>query len=359
VSAQHEITDGADSHGVPTGEPKVVGQPPSLLHRVRNRMFSSTSPVWIFLVLMAMVAVFGALRPTEFLSTFDIQSIFTNAAVAMMLAVGMTYVIITAGIDLSVGSVLVLAGVVAAKTMTAIGGTNPDAIGWWPILAGLAVGVLAGIAAGVVNGTLIAWLKIPPLIVTLGMFGIALGLADVLTSGVDLAGVPTKLGATIGNGQLGPVPWLVIIAVVVTIIGGLVLSQTRFGRHTYAIGSNDEAARRAGINVPWHLVKIYAIAGALSGLGGDLSLAHFTTTTISGHLEDNLTAISAVVIGGTSLFGGVGTMIGSVVGVFIPVVLASGLVIMNVQSFWQQVVTGVILIVAVYFDQVRRRSRNR
>jgi ribose transport system permease protein len=331
----------------------------TVLTRLRERLFSSTSPIWIFLVLMAMVAVFGVLRPSEFLGSFDIQSIFTNAAVAMTLAVGMTFVIITAGIDLSVGSVLVLGGVLAVKTMTALGGSNPDTIGWIPIVAGLGVGVLAGMACGIVNGALIAWLKIPPLIVTLGMFGIALGVADVLTSGVDLANVPTSLGSTIGNGELGPVPWLVVIAGVVTVIGGLVLSLTRFGRHTYAIGSNDEAARRAGINVGWHLLKVYAIAGALSGLGGDLSLAHFTTTTISGHLEDNLTAISAVVIGGTSLFGGVGTMIGTVVGTFIPVVLAAGLVIMNVQSFWQQVVTGAILIVAVYFDQVRRRSRNR
>jgi ribose transport system permease protein len=331
----------------------------SALERLRERLFSSTSPIWIFFVLVAMVAAFGALRPSEFLGSFDIQSIFTNAAVALTLAVGMTYVIITAGIDLSVGSVLVLGGVLAVKTMSAVGGSNPDTIGWGPILVGLAVGILAGLACGIVNGTLIAWLKIPPLIVTLGMFGIALGLADVLTSGVDLADVPSKLGSTIGNGKLGPVPWLVVIAVIVTLFGGLVLSLTRFGQHTYAIGSNDEAARRAGINVRWHLVKIYAIAGALAGLGGDLSLAHFTTTTISGHLEDNLVAISAVVIGGTSLFGGVGTMIGTVVGVFIPVVLAAGLVIMSVQSFWQQVVTGVILIVAVYFDQVRRRARNR
>ncbi len=347
-----------DDRPYDAGEPRRHA-PASLLGRVRERLFSSTSPIWIFLVLVAMVAVFGVLRPTEFLGSFNIQSIFTNAAVAMTLAVGMTYVIITAGIDLSVGSVLVLGGVLAAKTMAAMGGANPYATGWGPIAVGLAVGILGGLACGIVNGTLIAWLRIPPLIVTLGMFGIALGVADVLTSGVDLAGVPNRLGNTIGNGQLGPIPWLVVIAAVVTVIGGLVLSLTRFGRHTYAIGSNEEAARRAGINVRWHLVKVYALAGALAGLGGDLSLAHFTTTTISGHLEDNLTAISAVVIGGTSLFGGVGTMIGTVVGVFIPVVLASGLVIMSVQSFWQQVVTGVILIIAVYFDQVRRRSRNR
>lgn len=326
---------------------------------VRERLFGPTSPVWIFLVLVAMVAVFGVLRPNEFLGTFNVKSIFTNASVVMCLAVGMTFVIVTAGIDLSVGSVLVLSGVLAAKAMTAIGGSDPDTFGTLTIAAGLMVGVLAGVACGVVNGTLIAWLKIPPLIVTLGMFGIALGLADVLTSGVDLSTVPTSLGDGLGNGQLGPVPWLVVVAAVVTVVGGLVLSQTRFGRHTYAIGSNEEAALRAGIDVRWHLVKVYAIAGGLAGIGGDLSLAHFTTTTISGHLEDNLIAISAVVIGGTSLFGGSGTMIGTVVGVFIPVVLASGLVIMNVQSFWQQVVTGVILIVAVYFDQLRRRARNR
>ena len=359
MSTPEEIVPLASDSEHSTGPSEPGGRTGAVLTGMRERLFSSTSPIWIFLVLVAMVAIFGVLRPSELLSSFDIKSIFTNAAVAMMLAVGMTYVIITAGIDLSVGSVLVLAGVLAAKAMTALGGTNPDTIGWLPILLGLGVGVVGGLACGVLNGALIAWLRIPPLIVTLGMFGIALGLADVLTSGVDLAEEPTKLGSTIGNGQLGPVPWLVVIAAVVTVIGGLVLSLTRFGRHTYAIGSNDEAARRAGINVRWHLVKVYAIAGALSGLGGDLSLAHFTTTTISGHLEDNLTAISAVVIGGTSLFGGAGTMIGTVVGVFIPVVLAAGLVIMGVQSFWQQVVTGVILIVAVYFDQVRRRARNR
>jgi ribose transport system permease protein len=343
VSSHPERSAPLVPSGDQPGEDRVEQRPPpTVFTQVRERLFSSTSPIWIFLVLVAMVVVFGALRPSEFLGSFDIQSIFTNAAVAMTLAVGMTFVIITAGIDLSVGSVLVLGGVLAAKTMAAFGGSNPYGTGWGPIALGLAVGILGGIACGIVNGTLIAWLRIPALIVTLGMFGIALGVADVLTSG-----------------NLGFVPWLVVIAAVVTVIGGLVLSLTRFGRHTYAIGSNEEAARRAGINVRWHLVKVYAIAGGLAGIGGDLSLAHFTTTTISGHLEDNLTAISAVVIGGTSLFGGTGTMIGTVVGVFIPVVLAAGLVIMSVQSFWQQVVTGVILIVAVYFDQVRRRARNR
>jgi ribose transport system permease protein len=174
-----------------------------------------------------------------------------------------------------------------------------------------------------------------------------------------VSGIPSQFGTALGSGSIGPFPTLVVIAAVVTIVAGLGLHFTRFGRYTYAIGSNPEAARRAGIRVSAHLIKVYALAGLLSGLGGVLSLAYFTTTTISGHVTDNLTAISAVVIGGTSLFGGRGTMFGTVVGVFIPVVLASGLVIVGVQSFWQQVVIGAILIIAVYFDQLRRRARAR
>jgi ribose transport system permease protein len=227
------------------------------------------------------------------------------------------------------------------------------------ILAGCAAGILAGLAWGLFNGLLIALMRIPPLIVTLGSFGMALGLADVITGGIDIGGVPTQFESTVGNGQLGPIPWLVLISVVCTIVLGLVLHLTRFGRYTYAIGSNEEAARRAGIAVNRHLIKVYVLAGALAGLGGVVSLAYFNETTIGGHATDNLVAIAAVVIGGTSLFGGSGTMFGTVVGVFIPVVLAQGLIIVNVQTFWQGVVEGAILIIAVYFDQLRRRTRSR
>ncbi|HEY5428388.1 MAG TPA: ABC transporter permease, partial [Solirubrobacteraceae bacterium] len=326
-----------------------------------GRVFTSTSPVWIFLALVVIVAVFSVMKPHQFLSSFDIKTIFIDAAVALMLSVGMTFVIITAGIDLSVGSVLVFSGVLAAKAMIAAGGgaASASTAGWGAIALGLLVGLAAGLGWGAINGGLIAFLGIPPLIVTLGTFGMALGLADVITGGVDVSGIPAHLGSTIGSGSLGPIPWLVVIAAMVTIACGLVLHLTRFGRYTYAIGSNAEAARRAGVNVRWHLIKVYSLAGLLSGLGGILSLAYFTTTTISGHTTDNLTAISAVVIGGTSLFGGSGTMFGTVVGVFIPVVLASGLVIVGVQSFWQQVVIGAILVIAVYFDQLRRQSRSR
>jgi ribose transport system permease protein len=350
---------------VEAGAPGAAGPPEAervtTLARARAQLLSATSPLWIFLALLVIVGVFSIMRPSSFLSSFDIKTIFINAAVALTLSVGMTYVIITAGIDLSVGSVLVMSGVLAAKTMIAVGGGATAAVnaGWGAILVGVAVGLLVGLGWGVINGALVALLDIPPLIVTLGSFGMALGLADVITGGTDIAGIPTRFNSTIGAGDLGPIPWLVVIAGAVTIVFGLVLHYTRFGRYTYAIGSNSEAARRSGVNVKRHLIKVYAIAGSLSGLGGVLSLAYFDTTTISGHTTDNLTAISAVVIGGTSLFGGSGTMFGTVVGVFIPVVLAAGLVIVGVQSFWQQVMIGAILIVAVYFDQLRRRTRSK
>jgi ribose transport system permease protein len=151
----------------------------------------------------------------------------------------------------------------------------------------------------------------------------------------------------------------VAIAGAVAIVFGIWLALTRFGRHTYAIGSNDEAARRAGINVDRHLIMVYGLSGTLAGLAGFMSLARFATTTIGGHSTDNLQAIAAVVLGGTSLFGGIGTVLGTVVGVFIPAVLENGFVITGVDPFWRDVAVGAVLIGAVYLDQLRRRTQYR
>jgi ribose transport system permease protein len=275
--------------------------------------------------------------------------------VLLVLAVGMTYVIITAGIDLSVGAVLVFSGVVSAKFMSAVGGDN-----WGTILAGLAAALGSGLAWGVLNGFLVAKAKIPALIVTLGTLGMALGAALLITGGVDQRDVPFKLVETVGSGRLfGELPYLVLIAFAVAVVFGVLLAATRFGRYTYAIGSNAEAARRAGINVDRHLIKVYGLSGFLAGMAGMVSLARFATTTIGGHSTDNLAAIAAVVLGGTSLFGGIGTVLGTLVGVFIPAVLQNGFVILGVQPFWQQVAVGAILIVAVYIDQLKRRAQER
>jgi ribose transport system permease protein len=313
---------------------------------------SSTS---IALILVGLIVVFSLLRPEEFFDVNNARNIATDAAVLLVIAVGMTFVIITAGIDLSVGAVLVFAGVVAAKAMSEVGGDN-----WGVIFVGLGAALGSGLGWGLLNGFLVAKAKIPAFIVTLGTLGMALGSALLITGGVDQRDVPFKLVDTIGSGRaFGEVPYLVLIAAVVALVFGVILAATRFGRYTYAIGSNEEASRRAGINVDAHLIKVYAIAGTLAGLAGFMSLARFATTTIGGHSTDNLDSIAAVVIGGTSLFGGIGTMVGTLVGVFIPAVLRNGFVIVGVQTFWQQVAVGAVLILAVYLDQLRRARYRR
>jgi ribose transport system permease protein len=343
----------SDVTTVPADEPEVEAEETERETPFWQRLVSGSS-TWIGLILVGLILVFSVLDYTSFVSTANARNIATDAAVLLVLATGMTYVIITAGIDLSVGGVLVFSGVVAAKAMNAAGGNN-----WGVIVLGLVVALAAGFAWGALNGFLVAKGRIPALIVTLGTLGMSLGAALVITGGVDEREVPFKLVTTIGTGRaFNQIPWLVIIAFAVALVFGVILAGTRFGRYTYAVGSNEEAARRAGIPVDFHLIKVYALVGTLAGLAGFLSLARFSTTTIGGHDTDNLQAIAAVVIGGTSLFGGIGTMLGTVFGVFIPAVLNNGFVIVGVQAFWQQIAVGAVLIGAVYLDQLRRRSQD-
>jgi ribose transport system permease protein len=323
---------------------------PTLFERI-----AANGALRTLLLLVGIVAIFSLLQFNEFATVSNLRNVATDVSVLLVLAVGMTFVIITAGIDLSVGSVLVFSGVIAGKLMQEVGGNN-----WGVILVGLAGALVAGTGWGVLNGVLITKARVPPLIVTLGTLGMALGISQVITDGVDLREIPFKLVDTIGTGKLfNQVPWLVVIAAVVTVVFGVILAATRFGRYTYAIGSNVEAARRAGVNVDRHLIKVYALAGFLAGLAGFMNLARFSTTTIGGHSTDNLSAIAGTVLGGTSLFGGIGTIAGTVIGMFIPAVLNNGFIIVGVKPFWQQVAVGAVLILAVYLDQLRRRTQYR
>jgi ribose transport system permease protein len=339
---------------LPADEPELEAEETQRETPFWQRLVSGSS-TWIGLILVALIVVFSVLEPASFVDSANARNVATDAAVLLVLATGMTYVIVTSGIDLSVGGVLVFSGVVSAKAMNATGADD-----WGVIFLGLAVALVTGLAWGLINGFLVAKGRIPALIVTLGTLGMSLGAAYVITGGVDEREVPFKLITTIGIGRaFNEIPWLVIIAFAVALVFGIVLAATRFGRYTYAVGSNEEAARRAGIAVDRHLMKVYGLAGTLAGLAGFLSLARFSTTTIGGHDTDNLQAIAAVVIGGTSLFGGIGTMLGTVFGVFIPAVLQNGFVIVGVQAFWQQIAVGAVLIGAVYLDQLRRRSQDR
>jgi ribose transport system permease protein len=334
----------------PSSDSPIVGNTTG--RRVRS-IFGSQS-VALFLVLVALAIFFSSLRPDAFPRIGNVINMATNASVLLVLAVGSTFVILTGGIDLSINGVLVFSGVISAMAMVALGGHSPSTL-----LAGLVCGVLAGGLWGALNGFLVARVRIPALIVTLGTMGMSLGLALLLTRGVDISDVPESLVLTVGSGRLGGIPILVMITAVVVAVGALVLTFTRFGRHTYAVGSSPEACRRASIDVTAHLIKVYMVAGMLSGLAGYLSLARFATTTLSGHSTDNLQVIAGVVIGGTSLFGGSGGMIGTVIGIIIPVILLNGFVVLGLPPFWQQVAVGAVLIGAVYFDQLRRKLRNR
>lgn len=342
-----------DIEDIEADEPQPEALPPA---RRRLLTLLTESTAFILLALIAMVVAFSVLNPQSFATVNNLRNIAIAASILLVLSIGQTFVITTAGIDISVGSMLVFSGVVASLAMAEVGGGT----GWASVAAGVAVALLAGLGWGIVNGLLIAKAKLPPLIVTLGTFGAILGLAKVITGGINLRTVPPELVRTVGIGRLfGIVPWLVIIALIVTAIAGVSLRYTRFGRYTVAIGSSEEAARRAGINVDRHLLKVYALSGMLSGLAGIMALARFTNTSIQGHDTDNLQSIAAVVIGGTSLFGGIGTIFGTLVGVFIPTVLQNGFVIMRIQPFWQEFAVGAVLIAAVYVDQLKRRTRSR
>jgi ribose transport system permease protein len=324
--------------------------------------------LYILLVLVALVAFFSIISPNHaFFDRSNFINIAWDTAETLLLAIGETFVIITAGIDLSVGTVLMLSGVAASWVIAQLGG--PPALvasGQFPnastsiplgILAGLAVGTLAG----VVNGTLVTRLRMPAFIVTLGVFSIANGLGDLLSSS-GAAGqsaippIPDSFANTLGNGNLFlGLPTLVVVASVVALVTHVVLTRTLFGRRTFAVGSNLEGSRLAGVPVNSHIVWVYTFAGFMAGLAGVLDLARFHSTDIQGHSLDNLDAIAAVVIGGTSLFGGTGSIAGTVIGAFIPTVLRYGFTIQGISSFWQDVVVGAIIIVAVLFDQIRRR----
>ncbi len=312
--------------------------------------FVRTPSLWTFVVLIFLVIVFSVLSGGTFGSLFNLRNIVLNASLLMVVSVGMTLVIISGGIDLSIGAVTIFGGVIAGLTMQVIGGS-----GVLTILAGLVVAIIVGIAWGAINGALVAYARVAPLIATLGTLGMATGLALVLTGGNDINSIPQTLADGIGNGDFLGIPYLVIIAAVVTVLGMLYLNGTKRGLYLFAIGSNRDATIRSGVRVRANTVSVYVIVGSLAGLAGFLSLARFQTTSLAGHTTDNLSAIAAVVLGGTSLFGGRGGIAGTIAGVLIPVVLSNGFVILGVQPYWQQFAIGLVLVIAVYTDSLRRR----
>jgi ribose transport system permease protein len=323
--------------------------------RLAKAMLARPS-IGMLVILLLLIALFSALKPDAFLGTYNFRSIALSAAVIGVAAVGQTYVLATGGIDLSVGSVLVFGTVVSAKTMGAMGGIPA---GWGAVVVGVLVCVVASAVWGLVNGLIVTYLRVPALIATLGTLGMSLGAAQIVSRGLDIRTVPSVMTNQIGYQNFAGIPLLVLIALAVALIGGFVLWQTRYGVHTKAIGSNPDGALRSGIPVRRHLISVYVLSGALAGVAGAMSLAQFSTTTIGGHTGDNLTTIAGAVLGGTSLFGGVATVFGTIVGILVPVTLQSGFVIVGVEPFWQTFAVGAVLVTAVFIDQIRRGTQNR
>jgi ribose transport system permease protein len=331
----------------------------------RLRQWATTPILITLLFLLVLMVIFAILAPGKFGTTSNLTLLAQNVAILTVVSVGTTFVIATAGIDLSIPSGIILGEVFAAKTLGMIsapgGGKAIDvqasATTAGYVLAALAASLLAGLLIGALNGFVVAYMHIPPMLATLGTLGGGLGVALLMQNGVNVA---TYALNPVSDGHVIPgVTNLVLIALLVVIIGYVGLHYSVFGRHTLAIGSSEEAARRVGLKVQRHLLKVYIVGGLANGFAGFLSLAYFSTTSVGGHSTDNLQAITAVALGGTSLFGGVATILGSLIGVWIPAVLQNGFIIIGVNPYWQMVAVGVVLVLAVWVDQLRRRSQNR
>ncbi len=319
-----------------------------------QRFMERIGGFWTLGVLVLLIVVFGIAAPSLFTKAAWLST--SNYAVEyLILAVGQTFVIVTAGIDLSDGATLGFSGMAGALLMEHM--INAHSSNTLTAIVGVAAMIAAGILIGVLNGVLITRIKLPPFIVTLGTLTAVTGFTNLLNHGTEITTLPpfiTNLGtASILSGWL-PVP--VLIAIAVAIVFGLILARTRFGLRTYAIGSNEVGARRAGIRVDRHLLMVYAISGFLAGIAGLLVTANFSSATPLAGANDELYAIASVVIGGASIFGGRGTIFGTVIGTAILSVLTTGLVLTNVAPFWQQVAIGVVVVAAVAIDRVRTKA---
>lgn len=320
---------------------------------MRNRISLQDIGDWWTFGILILLIIFFSLTATGFFSLQNFVSVTVYASTTLILAVAETFVIITAGIDLSVGAILGLSGMVAGWVMQA---TLTDGA-TLSLLLGIVSGLICGTVLGLINGLVIAYLEVTPFITTLGMLGIATGFTFLITNGSDIVNLPQQISA-IGNTvlfQFLAIPFLITLLIIV--ISSYFLKKTRFGRYTFAIGSNMEGTRRSGVDVKRHLMKIYMISGFLSGIAGVLVLARLVSGSPLEGQNDELNAIAAVVIGGASLFGGRGSIWASMIGGFIISVLVVGLVILGVQPYWQTVSIGVIIILAVYIDQRRYRNR--
>ncbi|MBN1499858.1 MAG: ABC transporter permease [Spirochaetes bacterium] len=306
---------------------------------------------------LLVLLVYFSVSTNNFFTPRNFLTIGLQTTTIAFMGIGVTFAIITGGIDLSIGSVVALTGVTAGLLVKA------GAPVWLAFIAAL----LAGLACGIINGLLITKIKLPPFIATLGMMMVARGIALQITDAKPVSGLPDAFGR-LGNGtlfeirnsagdlQFVGIPYPVIIMIATALLFSFILTKTKIGRYTYSIGSNEEASRLSGINVNFVKIISYSICGSMSGLAGIIIMSRLVTAQPNAGVAYELDAIASAVIGGTSLMGGIGTISGTMIGAFIIGILRNGLNMQGVSSFVQQIIIGIVIIVAVGFDQLRNRK---
>lgn len=318
-----------------------------------KRQAASLAQRYGILIALVVVCVALAVLNEYFLTTRNILNVLRQTAINGILAIGLTFVILARGIDLSVGSVVALAGVVAASLATT-SSTAMVAGGPYPVVLAMAVGLLVGAAAGAVNGAVVARFSVPAFVATLGMLSIARGLTLLYVDGRPVPALTPEF-RWIGTGDVLGVPMPVVIFALVFLVSWWVLAQTRFGRHVYAAGGNPHAATVSGINVTRVRFLVFVISGALAGLAGMMLAARTGSALPQAGVAYELDAIAAVVIGGTSLAGGVGRVTGTLIGALLIGVVNNGLDLMGVESYYQLVIKGMLIVAAVMLDQSRNK----
>ncbi len=341
----------------------------AIAERSRLARILASEGTWVLLVDIFLIFAFTVLSESHvFWSIENLKSQLLNGSEGLLLALAATLLLGAGLFDLSIGANLVFSSVIGAWVMITAAGGTPIAVSSaggqtftnvpFAIAIGLVTCISVGALIGLLNGFLIAYLEVNSLIATLGTFGIATGMTLVIVNGSDIAGLPHELGDAFGRATVGRViPYPAVVALAVAIGLWALMKFTGFGLHTLAIGSSTVAAERAGLPVKRHVLKVTALAGSFCGLAGFLSLAHYSATTVNGHGSDALAAITAAVIGGTYITGGFVTVLGTIWGTALAGILLGGLVIVGVQSFYQQVAIGIILILAVALDRWRARRR--
>lgn len=311
----------------------------------RRRVASNWLQIAGILPILLLICILFSILTPNFATAGNAVNILRQASINIVLATGMTFVILTGGIDLSVGSILGVSAVVGVLVSLI------PVLSWAAIPAAL----LTGLLIGLINGSLIAFLDLPPFIVTLGGLTALRGVAYLVANGTTVLNRNLNF-AWIGNNYLGPFPWLVVIALLTVLGSWFILKQTVLGVQIYAVGGNQRAARLTGIKVNRILLFVYGVSGLLAGLAGVMSSSRlYSATGLLGNGYE-LDAIAAVILGGTSFTGGIGTMPGTLLGALIIAVLNNGLTLLNMSYFWQLVVKGLVIIIAVTIDRLRRRN---